>query len=106
MPIVAMLETRDHHGAVADLPTELVAELGAQLQRVDRAVRSLEHVGNVMIGRFGDGSEHLHWWFFARPERFEQVRTNFITIWDDVLPPVPEEIWREDVERLRATLAD
>jgi hypothetical protein len=53
-----------------------------------------------------DGSEHLHWWLVARPARFEQLRTNLVLVWDDVLPPVPQEIWHADVDRLRAALAD
>ena len=104
IPLVAMLEPRDHYGTVADLSPELAAELGPQLARVDRALRSLDQVGNVHIGRYGDGSEHLHWWFFVRPARFTQLRTSLITIWDDVLPPIPLEIWQEDVEALRRAL--
>jgi diadenosine tetraphosphate (Ap4A) HIT family hydrolase len=104
LPLVAMLETRDHFAAVADLPTELAAELGVQLARVDRALRALGEIGNVHIGRYGDGSEHLHWWFMVRPARFAQLRTSLITVWDDVLPPIPVEIWQEDVEALRRAL--
>jgi hypothetical protein len=104
LPLIAMLETRDHYATVADLPTELAAELGVQLARVDRALRSLDEIGNVHIGRYGDGSEHLHWWFFVRPARFAQLRTSLITVWDDVLPPIPLEIWQEDVEALRRAL--
>jgi hypothetical protein len=80
--------------------------LGQQIARVDRAIRSLGEIGNVHICRYGDGSEHLHWWFMARPARFEQLRSNLVAIWDDVLPPVPEEVWRADVEVFRAALAE
>jgi hypothetical protein len=106
MPVVALLEPREHHATVAELPRQLAAELGPQLARIDRAIRSLDNVGNVHVCRYGDGSEHLHWWFFARPPRFEQLRMSLIAIWDDVLPPVPEEVWRADVEALRAALRD
>jgi hypothetical protein len=105
LPMVAMLETRDHYATLGDLPPELAAGLGPQLARLDRAIRGLGEIGNVFIGRYGDGSEHLHWWLHARPARFEQVRTNLALVWDDVLPPVPEEIWREDVDALRRALA-
>jgi hypothetical protein len=104
LPMVAMLETRGHYGTVAELPEDLAGELGRRLAHVDRAVRSLGEIGNVHICRYGDGSEHLHWWFMARPPRFEQLRMNMIAIWDDVLPPVPDEIWRADVESLRRAL--
>ncbi|HKP17601.1 MAG TPA: hypothetical protein VJT84_03915 [Gaiellaceae bacterium] len=106
LPMVAMLETREHYAGLPDLPAELAEDLGPQLARVERAVRSLGEIGNVHVCRYGDGSEHLHWWLMARPARFEQLRTSLVAVWDDVLPPVPEEIWRADVERLSATLAD
>jgi diadenosine tetraphosphate (Ap4A) HIT family hydrolase len=104
--MVAILETRDHYATLGTLPDELAAELGSQLARVEQAVRGLGEIGNVHVCRYGDGSEHLHWWLMARPPRFEQLRTNLVAIWDDVLPPVPEEIWRADVGRLRAALAE
>jgi diadenosine tetraphosphate (Ap4A) HIT family hydrolase len=94
LPIVAMLEPREHVATVGNLPEELAAELGLQLARVERAVYAVGEIGNVHVCRFGDGSEHLHWWFIARPARFEQIRTNLITVWDDVLPILPEDIWR------------
>lgn len=106
MPVVAMLEPREHYALLGDLPDEMARELGPQLARVDRAVRGLGEIGNVHVCRFGDGSEHLHWWLIARPARFEQLRTSLVAIWDDVLPPVPEEIWRADAEALRAALAE
>lgn len=106
LPIVALLEPREHFAVLGDLPPDLAAELGPQLARLDRAIRSLGEIGNVFIGRYGDGSEHLHWWLHARPARFEQLRTNLVLLWDDVLPPVPEEIWQADVEALRTALAD
>jgi len=106
LPMVALLEPRDHYATVADLPDRLAGELGHRLGHVERAIRSLGEIGNVHICRYGDGSEHLHWWFMARPARFEQLRMNIVAIWDDVLPPVPDEIWRADVEALRRALAE
>jgi hypothetical protein len=32
----------------------------------------------------------------ARPARMPQLRMSFAAIWDDILPPVPEEVWRAD----------
>ena len=45
--------------------------------RVDRAVRSVGHIGNVHLCRWGDGSEHFHVWFMARPERMPQLAMSF-----------------------------
>jgi hypothetical protein len=76
LPIVAMLEPREHFAEPGDVPDEL----------------------------WGDGGEHLHWWFMARPARLPQLAGSFVAIWDDVLPPLPEDIWREDLARLKAGL--
>ena len=40
----------------------------------------------------------------ARPARIRQLRDSFAAIWDDILPPLPEEVWRENVEIVRAAL--
>jgi diadenosine tetraphosphate (Ap4A) HIT family hydrolase len=97
LPIVLFMEPRAHYGEPGDLPDDLAAELGLQLARVERAVRSVGGIGRVHVCRWGDGSEHLHWWFMARPARFPQLIGSFAAIWDDILPPVPETIWRENL---------
>ena len=33
----------------------------------------------------------------ARPPRLPQLKTNVVAIWDDVLPPLPEDLWRENL---------
>ena len=34
----------------------------------------------------------------GRPARMRQLSDSFAAIWDDILPPVPEKIWRANVE--------
>ena len=104
LPVVVLLEPRAHHAEPGDLPDDLAAELGVMLARVERAVRSVGEIGRVHVCRWGDGGEHLHWWFIARPARIPQLIGSFAAIWDDVLPPLPEEIWRGNLELLRAAL--
>ncbi len=87
-----------------DLPDELAAELGVLLGRFERAVRSIGEIGRVHVCRWGDGSEHLHWWFMARPARSPQLHGSFAAIWDDVLPPLPEDVWRENLAAVKAAL--
>jgi len=58
----------------------------------------------VHVCRFGEGSEHFHMWFIARPARMPQLASSFAMVWDDVLPPVPDDVWRESCERVRAAL--
>lgn len=104
LPVVVLLEPRDHFSAPGDLPEELAAELGLLIRRIERAVRSVEGVGLVHVLRYGEGSDHLHIWFMARPARFEQFRSSFAAIWDDVLPPTPEDVWRANLQLVVAAL--
>jgi diadenosine tetraphosphate (Ap4A) HIT family hydrolase len=97
LPVVLLLEPRAHYAEPGDLPEEMAAELGVLLARVERAVRAVDGVGRVHVCRWGDGGEHLHWWFMARPARIPQLAGSFAAIWDDVLPPLPERVWRENL---------
>src|SRR3954451_16023040 len=103
LPIVLILEPKEHYD-IETLPAELAPELGPLLQRVEIAVRAAGDIGRVHIGRWGEGSEHLHWWFMCRPARMRQLSDSFAAIWDDVLPPVPEDVWRASVDRVAAAL--
>jgi diadenosine tetraphosphate (Ap4A) HIT family hydrolase len=105
LPAILLLEPRDHYAEPGDLPDGLAGELGVMLARVERAVRSIGEIGRVHVCRWGDGSEHLHWWFIARPARIPQLAGSFATIWDDVLPPVPEAIWRENLAAVARALS-
>jgi hypothetical protein len=42
----------------------------------------------------------------ARPARTPQLIGSFAAIWDDILPPVPEEIWRANVDAVAAALEE
>ena len=104
LPVVVLLESRGHFAEPGDLPDELAAELGVLLARIERAIRSLGEIGRVHVCRWGDGGEHLHWWFIARPARLPQLIGSFAAIWDDILPPVPEDVRRADLAKLVAAL--
>ena len=104
LPVVLLLEPRAHYGEPGELPDELAAELGLMIARVERAIRSIGEIGRVHICRWGDGGEHLHWWFMARPARLPQLIGSFAAIWDDILPTVPEPIWRENIAAVAAAL--
>ena len=106
LPLVVILEPRAHYAEPGDLPDELAAELGVLLARIERAVRAVEHVGRVHVCRWGDGSEHLHWWFMARPARIPQLIGSFAAIWDDILPPVPEDVWRANLDTVLHALSE
>jgi diadenosine tetraphosphate (Ap4A) HIT family hydrolase len=104
LPLIVLLEPRAHFAEPGDLPDELAAELGILLAKIERAIRGLGEIGRVHVCRWGDGGEHLHWWFLARPSRVPQLIGSFAAIWDDILPPVPEDVWRADLERLATAL--
>ena len=104
LPVVVLLETREHYADPGDLPDDLAAELGVLIARVERAVRSSGEIGRVHVCRWGDGSEHLHWWFMARPARIPQLIGSFAAIWDDILPPTPDDVWQANLDRTAAAL--
>jgi len=104
LPLVLILEPKEHYD-IETVPEELAAEMGPLMQRIERAMRAAGDIGRVHIGRWGEGSEHLHWWFMGRPARMRQLSDSFAAIWDDILPPVPEDIWQERIEIVRRELA-
>ncbi|HWS38071.1 MAG TPA: hypothetical protein VN408_35715 [Actinoplanes sp.] len=103
--MVLILECRSHLD-LGDLPNLLAAELGVMTVRLERAIRSLDGVARVHVNRWGDGSAHLHMWFLARPYGRLQLRGTFLSLWDDILPVVPESQWRENLAHVAAWLAD
>jgi hypothetical protein len=103
LPVVVILQPRAHHD-LGDLAPELAAELGPLIVRVERAVASVGEIGRVHVGRWGDGSAHLHLWFMARPARLPQTVGSFAAIWDDILPPTPEPIWRSNLDAVAAAM--
>lgn len=100
LPIIVLLEPREHYAGPADLPEDLAREQGVMLGLLERAVLSVGEIAKVHIGRWGEGAEHLHWWFIGRPAGMGQLRSSFAEIWDDVLPPVPRDIWEDNLARV------
>jgi hypothetical protein len=105
LPMVLILESRSHLD-LGDLPNMLAAELGVMTVRLERAVRSLDGVARVHVNRWGDGSAHLHLWVLARPYGRLQLRGTFLSLWDEILPPIPEHQWRENLALVAAWLAE
>jgi len=104
LPVVLILEPREHVDGPRDLGDELLAEMGIMLARVERAVLAVECVERVHILRYGEGSAHLHWWFMARQTGVRQTASGFAMIWDDVLPPTPEDVHRASIETVVAAM--
>lgn len=104
LPVVVLLEPRAHYDGPADMPGDAARDMGAMLGRVERAVLTVGNIGRVHIGRWGEGAAHLHWWFIARPAGFTQLASSMAEIWNDVLPPTPEDVWKDNLARVVAAL--
>jgi diadenosine tetraphosphate (Ap4A) HIT family hydrolase len=104
LPIIVVLLSRTHHD-LETLPPGLTTELGPMIQRVARAVGSLADVGRVHVNRWGDGSEHFHIWFLARPKGMWQMRGALLAVWDDLLPKVPQDEWDRNRRAVATALA-
>ncbi len=103
-PLVLLLESRDHVD-LPDLPDDLAAELGRLTVHTARAIESLPHIARAHVSRWGDGSAHLHVFFFARPKGFSQLRGTCLAVWDDLLPPVPRSQRDADAAAVAQALA-
>lgn len=105
LPVVLILESRSHLD-LGDLSSRLAAELGVMTVRLERAIRSLDGVARVHVNRWGDGAAHLHLWFLARPYGQLQLRGSFLPMWNEILPPISEHTWRENLALVAAWLAE
>lgn len=105
LPMVLILEPRPHLD-LGDLPNLLAAELGVMTVRLERAIRSLDGIGRVHVSRLGEGAAHLHVLFRARPYGHLQLRGSFLTLWEDILPPIPELRWKANLAHIAAWLGE
>ena len=74
--------------------------------RLERAMRSLSGVAQVNVSRNGDDEAHLRVWFLGRPTGRLQLRGKFLPVWDEILPPIPQDEWTERLGLVAAWLAD
>jgi len=93
------------HHDLEDLDGVLAREMGFQIWRVERALRSIGGVGRVHVNRWGDGGAHLHLWFFARPEGVLQLRGSSLSDWTDCLPPMPAREWQATMAAVAEDMA-
>lgn len=105
MPLMVWLVSKDHLD-YADMSDELAAEYGRLSTWLCRIIERMPDIGRVHVCRWGDGSEHLHVWFIARPSRLPLIRGSMAVEWNEMLPPPPEELWRADLAYVAARLAN
>jgi diadenosine tetraphosphate (Ap4A) HIT family hydrolase len=104
LPLVLFLQAREHMD-FHEMDDELAGEYGRVSNHLHRIMRRLPNIGNVHVSKWGDGSEHLHVWFMARTARLAQTLGSFAPEWDEILPPVPEDVWRADLHEVARKLA-
>jgi hypothetical protein len=104
IPVSVTLEPREHLDLEA-LDEEQAAGLGRMIVRINRAVRAVEGVGRVHIGRWGDGVAHLHVGFFARPLGSSQMLGWALPMWSLIVPPTHDDQWRRNLDVVANELA-
>ena len=86
-----MSTRRGGRSSAAPGPDYAQARRGASTSRISRS--------SGIAGGSG------YWWFLGRPAGLTQLMSSFAAIWDDVLPPTPEDVWHDNlaqvVEHLR-----
>jgi hypothetical protein len=105
LPMVAALAP-NAHTTLHDMPTELAGSMGPVIRRVALAVGRIEGVGRCHFSRWGDGSEHFHMWFLARPLGMMQMRGAMLAVWDDLLPRVPDDELTVNIRTVAYALAE
>jgi diadenosine tetraphosphate (Ap4A) HIT family hydrolase len=98
------LASRVHVDSFRDLPAEALADFGSIAAAVERAVYSLGEVGRAHLYRWGDRGAHFHVWFLPRPLGMLDARNMMLSLWEDILPNVPDEELREAAERVAVAL--
>lgn len=104
LPLLLFLQPKEHLD-LTDLDDDMAAEYGRLTVWLHRIMSNLPGIGRVHVDKWGDGAEHLHLWFIARPRGLGQVIGSYAVEWYDILPPGPRETWEADLALVAAKLA-
>lgn len=104
LPLKLWLNANDHFDFV-EMSDEQAAEYGQLSMWLARIMKKRPGIGRVHVLQVGDGAEHMHTWFMARPERIPGIVGSLAIEWDDMLPPGPEDVWLEDCRQVAIRLA-
>lgn len=91
MPGTVWLASRVHVDSFKDLPADLAAGFGRVVALVEQAILSLDDVARVHLYRWGDGGAHFHVWLMPRPLGMLEATRYFLPVWEEQLPPAPQE---------------
>jgi len=67
--------------------------------------RAIDGVGRTHFSRWGDGGEHFHIWFMARPLGAMQMRGAMLAVWNNLLPALPDEELAANARTVATALA-
>ena len=84
---------------------EMAASLGVLQVRLSKIISAMPNIGRVHVMKVGDGAVHLHVWVMARTARMTHVLGSPAIEWDEILPPVPEDVWRANLRAVATALA-
>lgn len=104
-PMTLFLNSNEHLD-FPHLDDEQAAMFGRISVWLTRIIEALPHVGRAHLNRWGDGSEHMHAWLIARPERLAGVHGATAWEWTSILPPVDRDIWLADCATVAHKLAN
>lgn len=105
IPMIAGLSPNEHM-TLHTMTPEVEASMGSVIRRVAMAVSRIPGVGRAHFSRWGDGSEHFHLHFLARPLGMMQMRGALLAAWDDILPDVPDDEVRANIAVVAAAMAE
>lgn len=105
IPFLAFLMPR-RHSDLAGLSEAEASRMGILLTHLERAVCEVLDVPRIQAARWGDGTEHLHWWIYGRPTGVLQLRGTFLALWEDLLPVRDQGGERDDIDLVVARLVE
>lgn len=94
------------HVRLDQLSGDQLTTFGDVVQRLAAAVGSIDGVARTHFSRWGDGGAHFHLHFLARPLGMMQGRGPMLAFWDDVLPPLDDEMLAANARTVAAAMAE
>jgi diadenosine tetraphosphate (Ap4A) HIT family hydrolase len=104
LPLMLFLQSREHLD-FPDMDDTMASEYGRISTWLCRIMSNLPDIGRVHVNRWGDGGSHLHVWFIARTARLPHIIGSMAVEWEEMLPPVPEDVWLADIRNVARKLA-
>jgi len=104
LPLILILQPFEHFD-FSDMDDEQAEEYGRISNWLHRIMEHMPNIGRVHVCKWGDGTAHMHVWFIARTARLPHIVGSMAIEWNEMLPPVPEDVWRADLKHVADHLA-